>query len=73
MPFEVPKVDTRTSNLLSKLMACAINRAPSIVDSLNLYCMAGGDQNQSTETQIGKSKKKPNRDKEINKMSNNER
>lgn len=37
MPFDVPNVETRTSNLLSKLMACAIRRAPSMVDSLNLF------------------------------------
>lgn len=36
MPLDVPNVETRTSNLLSRLIACAISRAPSIVDSLNL-------------------------------------
>lgn len=36
IPLDVPNVETRTSNLLSKLIVVAIKRALSMVDSLNL-------------------------------------
>lgn len=36
MPDDVPNVETRTSNLPSKPIACAIKRALSIVESLSL-------------------------------------
>lgn len=63
MPLDVPNVETRTSNLLSKLMAWAISRAPSMVDSLNLHgqgVKCGGTERNERERKKKWSKMRDN-------------